>query len=54
MACVRLWYSLGYAEPGLRVFHLQPGVVDTDMNREAGGIKAVGHEDHGEWNSWLG
>jgi NAD(P)-dependent dehydrogenase (short-subunit alcohol dehydrogenase family) len=49
MACVRLWDSVGFAHPGLSVFHIQPGVVDTDMNREAGGIKAVGCEDHGEW-----
>jgi NAD(P)-dependent dehydrogenase (short-subunit alcohol dehydrogenase family) len=49
MACVRLWDSLAFANPELSVFHLQPGVVDTEMNREAGGVKAVGFEDHGEW-----
>ncbi|KAK4252122.1 hypothetical protein C7999DRAFT_27364 [Corynascus novoguineensis] len=46
MAVVRLWDSLGSANPELSVFHIQPGVVDTDMNREVGGIKAVGYEDH--------
>jgi hypothetical protein len=29
---------------------VQPGVVDTDMNKEAGGVKAVGFEDHGTSN----
>ncbi|KAH6849929.1 hypothetical protein B0I37DRAFT_100568 [Chaetomium sp. MPI-CAGE-AT-0009] len=48
MAAVRLWDSLGSANPGLSVFHLQPGVVDTDMNKEVGGVKAIGHEDHGK------
>jgi NAD(P)-dependent dehydrogenase (short-subunit alcohol dehydrogenase family) len=48
MAAVRLWDSLGFANPELSVFHLQPGVVDTEMNREAGGVKAVGFEDHGK------
>ncbi|TQV94926.1 short-chain dehydrogenase [Cordyceps javanica] len=42
----RLWDSLAYANAGLSVFHLQPGVVDTDMNRAAGGVKALGFEDH--------
>ncbi|KAK4044646.1 hypothetical protein C8A01DRAFT_11900 [Parachaetomium inaequale] len=46
LAAVRLWDSVGFANPGLRVFHLQPGVVDTDMNKESGGVKAVGFEDH--------
>lgn len=46
-AVFRLWDSLGFENPGLSVFHLQPGVVDTDMNREAGGVAALGFEDHG-------
>lgn len=50
MAVVRLWNSLSFSNPALSVFHVQPGVVDTDMNREAGGVKAIGFEDHGELN----
>ncbi|KAK4241290.1 putative oxidoreductase [Achaetomium macrosporum] len=46
MAVVRLWDSLASANPDLSVFHVQPGVVDTDMNKESGGIKAVGFADH--------
>lgn len=45
----RLWDSLAFANPGLNVFHIQPGVVVTDMNRESGGADAVGHSDDGEW-----
>lgn len=48
MAAVRLWDSLGFANPQLSVFHIQPGVVDTDMNKAAGGVKATGVEDHGK------
>ena len=47
LAVYRLWDSLAFANPKLSIFHLQPGVVDTDMNKEAGGVKAVGFEDHG-------
>jgi NAD(P)-dependent dehydrogenase (short-subunit alcohol dehydrogenase family) len=49
LAIFRLWDSLGAANPEISVFHLQPGVVDTAMNKEAGGIDAVGFEDHGKW-----
>ncbi|KAJ0416846.1 hypothetical protein BJY00DRAFT_290966 [Aspergillus carlsbadensis] len=51
-AVFRFWDCLGF-ESGfsrkgkVRVYHVQPGVVDTDMNREAGGVKAMGFEDHG-------
>ena len=48
MAVFRLWDSLAYGNQSLRVFHIQPGVVDTDMNRGVGGVKAVGHADDGE------
>jgi NAD(P)-dependent dehydrogenase (short-subunit alcohol dehydrogenase family) len=50
MAIVRLWDSLAYANPTLSVYHVQPGVVDTAMNRESGGVAAVGFEDHGKWS----
>jgi NAD(P)-dependent dehydrogenase (short-subunit alcohol dehydrogenase family) len=61
LAAFRLWDSLGYAgkENGWRVYHVQPGVVDSEMNRSAGGVKAMGFEDHGEcafpavWTSFL-
>lgn len=49
LAIFRLWDSLAFANPDLNVFHVQPGVVDTAMNREAGGVAAAGFEDHGEW-----
>ncbi|KAK4865396.1 hypothetical protein LT330_009507 [Penicillium expansum] len=45
-AVFRLWDSLAFSNPGLAIFHIQPGVVDTAMNREAGGVKALGFEDH--------
>lgn len=45
-AVFRLWDSLAFANPGISVFHIQPGIVDTAMNREAGGVKAIGIEDH--------
>lgn len=47
-AVYRLWDSLAFANPGLAVFHIQPGIVDTAMNREVGGVKATGIEDHGK------
>ena len=46
----RLWDSVAFANPDISVFHVQPGVVDTEMNRSAGGVKAAGHEDHGKKN----
>lgn len=49
LAVFRLWDSLAFANPQLSVFHVQPGVVDTDMNKEAGGVDALGYEDDGEW-----
>jgi NAD(P)-dependent dehydrogenase (short-subunit alcohol dehydrogenase family) len=49
----RLWDSLGFGHPNLSVFHIQPGVVDTDMNREAGGIKALGFEDDSKFSDSL-
>ncbi|KAH6659028.1 putative oxidoreductase [Truncatella angustata] len=45
MAVVRLWDSLANAHPKMSVFHIQPGVVDTAMNREAGGVAAMGFAD---------
>ena len=53
LAIFRLWDSLAYANPEISVFHVQPGVVDTAMNKEAGGIDAVGFEDDGKWNDGL-
>ncbi|KAL2822137.1 hypothetical protein BDW59DRAFT_181057 [Aspergillus cavernicola] len=57
LSVFRLWDSVAAAKPSLSVFHLQPGVVDTDMNKEAGGVKAIGYEDHvslpGHFNVWL-
>ncbi|EED15916.1 3-oxoacyl-[acyl-carrier-protein] reductase, putative [Talaromyces stipitatus ATCC 10500] len=59
LAVYRLWDSLGFEfeKAGMRVYHVQPGVVNTDMNKEAGGVKAVGFEDHvslpASFNLWL-
>lgn len=47
LAVFRLWDSLAFANPKISVFHLQPGVVDTAMNKEAGGVEAMGFSDHG-------
>jgi NAD(P)-dependent dehydrogenase (short-subunit alcohol dehydrogenase family) len=44
----RLWDSVAFANPELSVFHVQPGVVDTAMNKEAGGVAAFGFEDDGK------
>lgn len=49
IGAVRIWDSLAAANPELTVFHIQPGIIDTDMNKQAGGTKAVGFEDHGKW-----
>jgi NAD(P)-dependent dehydrogenase (short-subunit alcohol dehydrogenase family) len=46
-AVYRLWDALAFTKPNLSIFHVQPGVVDTDMNKEAGGVAALGIEDHG-------
>ena len=48
LAVFRLWDSVSFENPNLSVFHLQPGIVDTEMNREAGGIQAIDIEDHGK------
>lgn len=50
LAVFRLWDSLAFGNPELNVFHIQPGVVDTDMNKEAGGVRATGLEDDGKWD----
>jgi NAD(P)-dependent dehydrogenase (short-subunit alcohol dehydrogenase family) len=53
LAVFRLWDSLAFANPGLSVYHLQPGVVDTAMNKEAGGVEAMGFADDGKWIAYL-
>ncbi|KAI4597876.1 hypothetical protein KJ359_004153 [Pestalotiopsis sp. 9143b] len=55
-AVYRLWDMLAFQFPDLRVFHIQPGIVDTAMNRStgpAGGIAAAGHEDDAGFSVWL-
>ncbi|KAK4496639.1 hypothetical protein PRZ48_012621 [Zasmidium cellare] len=56
-AVYRLWNSVAFAHPEHSIFHIQPGVVDTDMNRAVGGVAAAGFEDHvslpGNFNVWL-
>lgn len=44
LAVFRLWDSLAFSNPEMSVFHVQPGVVDTAMNREAGGVDVIGFE----------
>ena len=48
LAVFRLWDFLVFENPEISVFHTQPGVIATEMNREAGGIDTVGIEDDGE------
>lgn len=48
LAVYRLWDSLAFANPDISVFHVQPGIVDTAMNRETGGVAAMGFEDNGK------
>ncbi|KAI9708236.1 MAG: hypothetical protein M1820_004190 [Bogoriella megaspora] len=45
LAVFRLWGHLATSNPDVSVFHVQPGIVDTTMNRESGGIDAVGFQD---------
>lgn len=47
-AVYRLWDCAGFENPKMRIYHIQPGVVDTDMNKAVGGVKAIGYEDHGQ------
>ena len=51
LAMFRLWDSLAFANPEMSIFHVQPGVVNTDMNKEAGGVDAIGFEDEGKRNA---
>ncbi|KAL9114532.1 MAG: hypothetical protein Q9227_001613 [Pyrenula ochraceoflavens] len=57
MAIIRLWDSLAAENPDLVIFHIQPGIVDTAMNKEAGGVEAVGFSDDvslpASFNVWL-
>ncbi|RDW76163.1 hypothetical protein BP5796_06984 [Coleophoma crateriformis] len=57
MAVFRLWDSVAFENPEKSIFHIQPGVVNTAMNREAGGIEAIGFEDDvslpASFNVWL-
>lgn len=48
LAQYRLWDTVAFANPELSVFHVQPGIVDTDMNKAAGGVEATGIEDQGD------
>ncbi|EFX03443.1 short chain dehydrogenase reductase [Grosmannia clavigera kw1407] len=45
-AAYRLWDLLASTHPELSIYHIQPGVVDTDINREVGGMETVGFKDH--------
>ncbi|RYP17997.1 hypothetical protein DL765_004216 [Monosporascus sp. GIB2] len=41
MAMFRLWDTVGLANPNLSVFHTQPGVVLTEMNKKIGGAASM-------------
>ncbi|KAI4908377.1 hypothetical protein J4E90_009002 [Alternaria incomplexa] len=43
MAVYRLWDMVLLAKPNLSVFHTQPGVVLTEMNRRVGGADSFKH-----------
>jgi NAD(P)-dependent dehydrogenase (short-subunit alcohol dehydrogenase family) len=47
LAVFRIWDFVAAAKEELRVYHVHPGIVDTDMNKAAGGVAAVGFEDNG-------
>jgi NAD(P)-dependent dehydrogenase (short-subunit alcohol dehydrogenase family) len=47
----RLWDHLSFNNPEMSVFHIQPGIIDTAMNREVGGIEATGIEDNGKYKN---
>ncbi|RMZ91917.1 hypothetical protein DV736_g862, partial [Chaetothyriales sp. CBS 134916] len=53
----RLCDSVAFANPELLVFHVQLGVVDTNMNKEASDIAALGFSDDvsllADFNVWL-
>ena len=53
LAVFRLWDYLVYENSEITVFHVQPGVIDTAMNREAGGIKSIGFADDSKCNDGL-
>ncbi len=53
LAIFRLWDSLAIGNPEISVFHLQPGIVDTAVNKEVGGIANMGFEDNGKFNNRL-
>ncbi|TVY26628.1 Short chain dehydrogenase [Lachnellula hyalina] len=45
LAIFRLWDSVAFENPEISVFHVQPGIIRTAMNEEAGGVDAVGFQD---------
>ncbi|KAL8838116.1 MAG: hypothetical protein Q9170_002257 [Blastenia crenularia] len=57
LAVFRFWDALAFENPELSVFHVQPGIVATDMNREAGGTDAIGFSDDvslpASFNVWV-
>ena len=48
LAIFRLWDSVAFENPEIGVFHVQPGIIRTAMNEEAGGVDAVGFQDDGK------
>ncbi|KAF2742651.1 NAD(P)-binding protein [Sporormia fimetaria CBS 119925] len=45
LATFRVFDVLGFENPGIRVHHMQPGVVETDLSREGGGKEFVADMD---------
>ncbi|QSZ37338.1 hypothetical protein DSL72_009436 [Monilinia vaccinii-corymbosi] len=54
---VRFWDYLVYENPSISLFHVQPGIVDTKITHDAGGIESLGQQDHASlpasFNVWL-
>ena len=48
MAVFRFWDIFAFSNPKMRIFHIQPGVVDTEMNRKAD-LDSAGPKDDGEY-----
>jgi NAD(P)-dependent dehydrogenase (short-subunit alcohol dehydrogenase family) len=52
MAVYRLWDTVAIANPNLRIYHTQPGVIITEMNLAVGGAESFKDvkTDDGKWN----
>jgi NAD(P)-dependent dehydrogenase (short-subunit alcohol dehydrogenase family) len=53
LAVYRLWDTVALANPNLSIFHIQPGVILTEMNLSVGGAESFKDvkTDDGKWNN---